>query len=82
MAFLTMEAGAFADGMKWSRFPPRFLVDPCGLANPFDVILEPPRMALRSPVRVPKTCPQSVVFLGNGRGRDAKFSGWRLRLLM
>jgi hypothetical protein len=42
-----------------------FFADLCGFAAFFEVFLEPPRMALRSPPPVPKTCPQAVAATGD-----------------
>ena len=63
-ALLTMEAEAFA-GVSRSRAPLRVFVDLCGFPALFAVFLEPPRVALRSPISVPNTPTQAVVFPGS-----------------
>jgi hypothetical protein len=64
MAFLTMKR--LATGRRFG-LPALLFADLCGLAAFFDVFPEPPRVVLRIPAPVPKTCPQVVVALGSDR---------------
>jgi len=59
-----MEADAFVGGFEES--PPDLVsLDLCAFGAPIDLFLKVPWAALRSPVPVPKTCPQTVRLLAN-----------------
>jgi hypothetical protein len=61
---LTMEDFVFSGGFE-ERLPALFSVDLCAFGVLIDLFLEMPWAALRNPVPVPKTCPQTVRSLEN-----------------
>ena len=67
MAFLTMEVGTLCRRVGRFRLPALFSAELRGFAAFLDVCPETPRVALRSPAPVPKTCPQSVAGASDDR---------------
>jgi hypothetical protein len=60
-----MEDFVFQRRVEEAGFPALSSVDLCAFGALVDLFLEMPWAALRSPVPVPKTCPQTVRLLAN-----------------